>query len=115
MMTKQHQPAGRQAPTILPSSPPPARDAQDRDEEIQRLLEEAERRGREEPGAITVLVPSRRLGAHFPEAFPDAEEAVEEQPCSAKDPADPSRICVSKVAHTGRHEYRPPMESAGVD
>ena len=34
--------------------------AQDRDEGIQRLLEEAKRRGKEEPGSITILVPSKR-------------------------------------------------------
>jgi hypothetical protein len=59
-MTKERKSAPRQAPTTPPSSPPPARDAQDRDGEIQRLLEEAERRGREEPGSTTILVPSRR-------------------------------------------------------
>ena len=59
-MTKEREPAPRQAPTTPPSSPPPARDAQGRDEEIARLLEEAKRRGREEPGATTILVPSRR-------------------------------------------------------
>ena len=104
-----------EAPTTPPSSPPQARDAQDRDEEIQRLLEEAMRRGREAPGATTVLVPSKRIGAHFPQAFSDAAEAMEEQPCSARDPADPSRICVSKVAHTGRHTYRPLVGSSGVN
>ena len=64
-MTKQDEPAGRQAPTTPPSSPPPASDAQDRDEEIARLLEEAKRRGREEPGSITILVPSKRIGAGY--------------------------------------------------
>jgi len=43
-----------------PAPPPPASDAQDRDEEIARILEDAKRRGREEPGAITILVPSRK-------------------------------------------------------
>jgi hypothetical protein len=59
-MTKEREPAGRKAPTTTPSAPPQASDAQDRDEFLQRLLEDAKRRGREEPGAITILVPSRR-------------------------------------------------------
>ena len=59
-MTKEREPAGPQAPTTPPSSPPQARDAQDRDEFLQRLLEDAKRRGRDEPGAITILVPSRK-------------------------------------------------------
>ena len=39
--------------------------AQDRDEEIALLLEEAKRRGREEPGAVTFLVPSKRIGGAY--------------------------------------------------
>ena len=64
-MTKHDEPARRQAPTTLPSSPPPANDAEDRDEEIKRQLEDAKRRGREEPGSITILVPSKRIGAGY--------------------------------------------------
>ena len=59
-MTKEREPAGPEAPTDPPSPPPQARDAQGRDEEIARLLEDAKRRGRDEPGATTILVPSRK-------------------------------------------------------
>ena len=65
---------------------------------------------------MTLAIADHELAKeHFPGVFPDDEEAMEEQPCSARDPADPSRIRVSEVAHTGRQEYRPPMESAGVN
>jgi hypothetical protein len=64
-MTKQDEPAGPRAPATPPSPPPQASDAQDRDEEIARLLEEAKRRGREEPGSITILVPSPRIGGKY--------------------------------------------------
>lgn len=37
------------------------REAAISDEEVERLLEEARRRGREEPGRTTVLVPSKRV------------------------------------------------------
>ena len=63
LMTKQDEPARRQAPTTPPSSPPPANDAEDGDEEIARILEYAKRRGREEPGSIIILVPSKSESA----------------------------------------------------
>ena len=50
----------RRPETPNPPSPPPQADAQDREAELRRSLEDAERRGQEEPGAITILVPSRR-------------------------------------------------------
>ena len=59
-MTKEREPAPPPIPTTPPTSPPQARDAQGRDEAIARLLEDAKRRGRDEPGAITFLVPSRK-------------------------------------------------------
>ncbi len=59
-MTKEREPAPPPIPTTPPTSPPQTRDAQDRAKELQRLLEDAKRRGREEPGATTILVPSRK-------------------------------------------------------
>jgi hypothetical protein len=65
---------------------------------------------------MTLAIANHELAKEkFPEAFSDAEEAMEEQPCSAKDPDDPSRICVSKVAHMGRHKYRPLVGSSGLN
>jgi hypothetical protein len=64
-MTKEREPAGPEAPTAPPSPPSRASDAEDRAEELQRLLEDAKRRGREEPGSITILVPSKRIGAEY--------------------------------------------------
>jgi hypothetical protein len=60
-MTKEREPAPPQVPETPPSSPPQASDVQDRDEEIARIVEEAKRRGREEPGRITILVPPKRV------------------------------------------------------
>jgi hypothetical protein len=31
---------------------------------------------------------------------------MEPQPCSSKDPDDPTRVCVSEVGHRGRHRFR---------
>jgi hypothetical protein len=47
-------------PTTPLPSPPQARDTHERDEEVQRGLEEARRGARDEPGAITILVPPMR-------------------------------------------------------
>ena len=56
---------------------------------------------------MTLAIANNELAKeHFPGTFPDAEELMEEQPCSAKDPDDPTRICVSEVGHSGRHKYR---------
>jgi hypothetical protein len=65
---------------------------------------------------MTLAIANHELAKeHFPEAFSDAEEAMEEQPCSAKDPADPSRICVSEVGHRGRHRFRLRVEAFAVN
>ena len=56
---------------------------------------------------MTLAIANHELAKeHFPGIFPDAEEVREEQHCSAKDPDDPTRICVGKVAHRGRHRLR---------
>ena len=42
----------------------------------------------------------------FPETFPPGEETLEPQPCSIRDPDDPTRLCVSEVGHKGHHRFR---------
>jgi hypothetical protein len=43
-----------------------------------------------------------------------AEDQMEEQPCSAREPDDATRICVSDVGHKGRHRFRHPAVANGL-